>query len=175
MLGGSIEYDVDLSKVGCGCVTAFYSVLMPAVDSPQNAFPFGYCDANKVGGYWCPEFDIMEANKFGFRSTGHSCDAPDAQGVYHNCDRKGQCSIDVHSNNLEHDFEPGSANGIDTDQEFHVRIEFHKDAAEKFNGYTVTLTQGTDRRVELASTDCSYLNAMTDDLTRMAFTLSNWG
>ena len=175
MLGGSIEYDVDLSKVGCGCVTAIYSVLMPAVDSPQNAFPFGYCDANKVGGYWCPEFDIMEANKFGFRSTGHSCDAPDALGVYHNCDRVGQCSIDVHTNNLEHDFEPGSTNGIDTDQEFHVRIEFHKDAAEKFNGYTVTLTQGTDRRVELASTDCSYLNAMTDDLTRMAFTLSNWG
>ena len=89
MLGGSIEYDVDLSKVGCGCVTAIYSVLMPAVDSPQNAFPFGYCDANKVGGYWCPEFDIMEANKHAFRSTGHTCDEPDASGAYHNCDRHG--------------------------------------------------------------------------------------
>ena len=24
MLGGSIEYDIDLSQVGCGCITAIY-------------------------------------------------------------------------------------------------------------------------------------------------------
>ena len=46
MLGGSVEYDVDLSAVGCGCVTTLYSVLMPAADSPEKAFRFGYCDAN---------------------------------------------------------------------------------------------------------------------------------
>ena len=31
MLGGSMEYDVDLSEVGCGCITALYTILMPSV------------------------------------------------------------------------------------------------------------------------------------------------
>ena len=29
-LGGSMEYDVDLSKVDCGCVSALYTILMPS-------------------------------------------------------------------------------------------------------------------------------------------------
>ena len=33
LLGGGVQYDVDLSKAGCGCVTALYNVLMPAVDN----------------------------------------------------------------------------------------------------------------------------------------------
>ena len=85
---------------------------MPAVDNTNEAF--GYCDANRVGGHWCPEFDIMEANKYGFRSVGHSCDSPDDLGAYHNCDRRGLCSIDVHENDVDHDYMPGSPNGIDT-------------------------------------------------------------
>jgi len=126
MLGGSLEYDVDLSSVGCGCITAVYSVLMPAVDNPSD---FGYCDANKVDDSWCPEFDIMEANKYAFRATGHTCDAPDASGKYHQCDRGGQCSIDVLRNNVAGDYMPGSTSGIDTNQEFHMKIEYHKDSA----------------------------------------------
>jgi len=87
LLGGVLEYDVDLSQVGCGCNSALYAVLMPAVDN--NDDDFRYCDANKVGGHWCPEFDIMEANKYAFHVTGHKCDAPDASGIYYNCDRSG--------------------------------------------------------------------------------------
>ena len=60
MLGGYMEYDVDLSKVGCGCSTGVYGVLMPGLDNTSD--PMQYCDANKVGGHWCPEFDIQEAN-----------------------------------------------------------------------------------------------------------------
>ena len=48
LLGGSMEYDVDLSDVGCGCVTALYSIVMPAATTTSD--PFGYCDANSVGG-----------------------------------------------------------------------------------------------------------------------------
>ena len=98
---------------------------MPAVDNNED--PFGYCDANQIGGYWCPEFDIMEANKYGFRSVGHSCDSPDVSGAYPECDRQGKCSIDVHRNDVENDYMPGSTNGIDTNQEFHVRIVYHED------------------------------------------------
>ncbi len=72
MLGGYLEYDVDLSNVGCGCITAIYGINMPAVDNLTD--PFKYCDANRVGGHWCPEFDIMEANKYAYRGTAHKCD-----------------------------------------------------------------------------------------------------
>jgi hypothetical protein len=43
MLGGSMEYDVNLSQVGCGCVTALYTILMPSVD--ENVDPWKYCGA----------------------------------------------------------------------------------------------------------------------------------
>jgi len=87
LLGGGISFNVDLSQVGCNCLTALYTVLMPAVDNMSD--PFKYCDANQVGGHWCPEFDMMEANKWAFRATGHKCDNPDSNGKYHNCDRSG--------------------------------------------------------------------------------------
>ena len=38
LLGGSIEYDVDLSQVGCGCITAFYAVVMPAAANEEDPF-----------------------------------------------------------------------------------------------------------------------------------------
>jgi hypothetical protein len=65
LLGGAVEYDVDLSQRQCGCISAFYLVRSPAKDwngNYANAEGGYYCDANKVGGYYCPEFDIMEAN-----------------------------------------------------------------------------------------------------------------
>jgi len=37
----------------------------------------------------------MEANKYAFHVTGHKCDPPDASGKYHNCDRGGQCTMDI--------------------------------------------------------------------------------
>ena len=160
------------SNVGCGCVTALYTVLMPALDQGITD-PFKYCDANQVGGYWCPEFDIMEANKFAFHVTGHKCDAPTSDGVYHNCDRGGQCTMDVWtSNNNDFDYGPGSGYTIDTTQPFHVKTEFHEEGGQ-FVGYTSTLTQA-DRTVVLSTGNCSYLNNMTSDITQMVFTLSNW-
>ena len=30
MLGGSLEFDVDLSQSNCGCLTALYTIVMPA-------------------------------------------------------------------------------------------------------------------------------------------------
>ena len=66
LLGGSVEYDVDLSHHECGCIAAFYLVSMPGKHEDgslwMNTDGWGYCDANKVDGNWCPEFDIMEAN-----------------------------------------------------------------------------------------------------------------
>lgn len=65
LLGGSVDYDVNLSSSVCGCIAAFYLVKAPGKNSSGdywNTDGHYYCDANKVNGNFCPEFDIMEAN-----------------------------------------------------------------------------------------------------------------
>ncbi len=80
LLGGSVEWDVDLSNHECGCIAAFYLVSMPGKDAAGDLWMetdgWGYCDANQVSGNWCPEFDLMEANKWSWASTPHKCDLP---------------------------------------------------------------------------------------------------
>lgn len=169
MLGGSVEYDVNLAEVPCGSVTALYTVLMPSVE--DNEDPFKYCDANQVGGHWCPEFDLMEANRYSFHTTAHKCDAP-TNGVYDNCDRGGTCTLDVLENATAGDFLPGSSVGIDTNEEFHVKLDFEERNGQ-FAGYTLTMTQG-EREVVQSTGDCSYLANMTQDITQMVWVFSNW-
>jgi len=95
LLGGFIEYDMLLNDSNCGCVAAFYTVLMPGrkengqYDPSENGM--FYCDANKVGGNYCPEFDLMEANLYAFQTTPHSCDKPSSAGFYSKCDKTGDC------------------------------------------------------------------------------------
>ena len=43
LLGGSFEFDVDMSQSGCGCVTTVFAVNMPGIDNAKD--PFKYCDA----------------------------------------------------------------------------------------------------------------------------------
>jgi hypothetical protein len=95
---------------------------MPALDNSTD--PFKYCDANQVGGHWCPEFDIQEANKHVFHATGHECDAP-TDGVYHNCDRGGQCTLDV-VYDAPNQYGPGSQYTINTEMPYTVKTEFHE-------------------------------------------------
>lgn len=38
LLGGSLSFDIDLSKSGCGCLTALYAVMMPAGDNNSDPF-----------------------------------------------------------------------------------------------------------------------------------------
>ena len=132
-----MEYDADLSGVSCGCISAIYSILMPAADN--NSDPFKYCDANKVGGYWCPEFDLMEANRHAFKAIGHKCDDPDTTGVYSNCDRGGKCTLDVLVGLARYAYGAGSDFNIDTTLPFHVKTEF-LESQGVFTGYTITLS-----------------------------------
>ena len=95
LLGGSVEYDVDVSQMECGCIATFYTVMMPAKDEDGKQVPgedgFYYCDGGQIGGTFCPEFDIMEANKFAYQTTPHSCDDPNEHGFYSNCNKAGSC------------------------------------------------------------------------------------
>lgn len=77
LLGKRFKFDVDLSQVGCSCNGALYAISMPAYNSNQqptrgDAGDY-YCDANQVGGTYCPEMDILEANKYAMASTAHTC------------------------------------------------------------------------------------------------------
>ena len=36
LLGGSVEFDIDMSGVECGCIAAFYLAKMPAYDASGN-------------------------------------------------------------------------------------------------------------------------------------------
>jgi len=137
MLGGYVEYDVDLSGVGCGCLTAFYGVLMPGLDNVED--PFQYCGAGRSAKAACPEFDIMEANKFGFRSTSHKCDPPSAEGIFGECEHRGSCTTDILTNETESDYGPGSEYSIDTTRQFSVRADY-QESAGMWTAFTITLT-----------------------------------
>ena len=69
---------------------------------------------------------------------------------------------------------PGSTTGIDTNQEFHFKQDFHESGGS-FTGYTTTLSQG-DKSVQMSLTSCSdYLSQMSTDMTQMVISISNWG
>jgi len=82
LLGGFMQYEVDLSKVGCNCVTQVLGLAMPAVD--ETADEFGYCTAHSSEK--CPQQNIMVANKYGFKANTRSCEAPNADGIFEECD-----------------------------------------------------------------------------------------
>jgi len=119
LLGGSMEYDVDLSQASCNCNAAFYMIAMPAKNA-DGSFRAGesdgmyYCDANEIGGAFCPEFDIMEANIHAYRAVNHHCSDP-VNGHYSWCDRAGSCAVDIITDFPDTDpYGPGSSYTINT-------------------------------------------------------------
>ncbi len=99
-----------MNEVGCNCNGALYLVSMPAYNSGQQPNPGKdgsyYCDANQVGGTYCPEMDVMEANKYAMASTAHTCNYI-APHYYSYCDRGG-CGTNV-LNQHGNEFGPGKA------------------------------------------------------------------
>ena len=173
VLNGWVSYDVDLSRQQCGCIGTFYQVRMPGKDWNGNYVKGGqndyYCDANKVGGTFCPEFDIMEANRFSFQTTAHKCDAPSSKGYYSNCDGRG---ADLKNFGWYDGYGPGASN-IDTAKKFNVKIDF-TGPAPTLHGYTITMTQD-DKSIQFKGYS-GYSQALSDDMNgHMAYTFSNWG
>mmetsp|Transcript_78245 Transcript_78245/g.198889 ORF Transcript_78245/g.198889 Transcript_78245/m.198889 type:complete len:638 (-) Transcript_78245:150-2063(-) len=181
LLGQRMSFTVDLSRVGCACNLAFYLIGAPAKDvdgkpsqgDDRGGQPPYYCDANMVGGQWCPEMDIMEANNKVFQATAHSCDQP-VNGHYFFCDRSG---CDESTKTIEHAYGPGDGYSIDTRLAFEVQTDFLEGKEGVFTGMVTTLKQGT-REVVLEHATChpEYLNKLSDVLRDgMSLRITYWG
>jgi len=78
--GGAVQWDVDLSKLGCGCVTGVYAVKASS-----------YCtnEADITASIpMCKSIDLMQANPYGFHTQLNPC----ANGT---CDAISQCQYDM--------------------------------------------------------------------------------
>ena len=176
LLGGSVEWDTNLSSHECGCFSTFYTISVPAKHqdgSLWNTDGMFYCDANNGNGSWCPEMDLMEANKYSFATTPHKCDAPNDKGFYSNCDRNG-----IGENVVEqlawNGYGPGSQYTIDTTQPFHVKVTLGKDGGNNFNSVETVLSQNGKTQT-MTGRDSGYMSNMSSDIANgMAFIVSNW-
>ena len=143
MLGQAWSFTMDISSAGCGCNGAMYAVAMPGVAANGSFMPGGagdyYCDANDVGGNWCTEIDLIEANTAAMAATPHACDAPDAKGHVAKCDGGG-CSLGTKNNATL--FGPGAAYTIDTRRPFDVITMFPVDALGQLAAVDTLVQQG---------------------------------
>ena len=152
---------------------------MPAIKldgKPDNSSDnYYYCDSQRTEGVLCPEFNVMQANLYSWRTTPYACDAPSKKGFFSYCDTEAKCGVDQF-------YYPGYGPGdtiIDTYRPFHTKIDFNTDeGGETFKNYVVTLSQDDQTLVMDSATsslcsDPSSLEAMSKDLAHnMAFSMS---
>jgi len=134
--------------------------------------PEYYCDANQVGGQWCPEIDIMEANAHAFQTTPHRCDSPTGS-AYSNCDRGGCGQNTRDSPNA---YGPGDAFTINTLHTFEVQTDFFEQSGT-WTGMKTTLRQN-QRKVVLDHGNCEswYYEQMSTAISSgMSLRITYWG
>lgn len=184
LLDTQLNFTLDLSGTPCSCNTALYFTSAPAVGS-TGAFTAGsdnafYCDANAVGGTYCPEIDIIEANTAAWSSAPHNCVLP-TNGYYRSCDKAG-CYKKSITDDVATSYGPGSAFTIDTTKPFVVSTSFIADSAgTSLASMVVQLVQG-DKIVKHTHVDNSgtcvggYLKSLTAAATAgMVATFTSWG
>ncbi len=173
LLGKRLTYDADYSDVGCNCNGALYFVSMPAYNSAQQPNPGGfgsyYCDANDVGGSYCPEMDVAEANKYAMASTAHTCNLVPPH-YYSSCDHAG-CGTNVLDQYLN-DFGPGKK--LDTNKPYTLSVSF---IADKYGNLSNVTNKFTQEGVSLEFDSCNrdYLQRMGESLQGIVMTISLWG
>lgn len=115
--GGSLQYDVDLSSLGCGCVAGAYLVKIDDQDCSE--------DKRTIDNPNCPSIDVMQANPFGFNTSSNPC----PNGV---CESTSQCELnmrdEVTKQNLDGNAYGPNGSIIDTNFPFTVKTEFLSDS-----------------------------------------------
>jgi len=113
----TISFSVDLSGVSCGCNFAFYLTSMRFSNAAgRDGQGSWYCDAQPTADSVCPEMDLMEANKHGWRTTAHSMYDASGQG-----DGVGNGKAFTSAQ-----YGPGGSH-VDTNQPFRASISFATD------------------------------------------------
>jgi len=174
LLGNHISYDIDVSNVGCHCNAAFYFVQMPGYDSSMNPFPGDggdwYCDANFVGGNWCPEYDTFEGNKETMNVQLHTCDYV-PPNYYPHCDGSG-CGTNA-CDGISGQYGPGRK--IDTNKPFtisHAQVKGGDGLMQVANSWFQSGGSTTDFN---ACGDQNYVHNMGYSLHGIVAAFSLWG
>jgi len=109
LLGGYVEYDIDLSQSRTGVNSNIYTISPKSFSKGSQGYtPGDYCDAQKYGSQFCLEVDWIESNgNCGGSTTLHTVEGPGSNG----CTQWG-CHYDYHYNGKN---------------SFHMRIEYAKD------------------------------------------------
>jgi len=158
------NYTLDISKVECGCNGAGYFTDMPGPS--QGSGEDWYCDANYVGGQWCPEYDTLESNKYVMAATLHSCKGE--EGNWMDCDRAG-CQANSYLADATM-LGPGDEFTINTEKSF--QVSHYQDQTQAI----VYLSQdGKSAEFEICTDDASYHEKMAGVYPSMVFTASLWG
>lgn len=159
-LGGTLEYDVDLSQVDCACASGVY-----LVDTSEEG-----CDwdaKEQTISPQCSRVEVMEANKLGFTAASFPCEF-------------GVCSSRSKSKQFTDDsqYGPGSDYTIDSTQPFKVTTKFFAPQNDGGFGDLVkieTCLQQGESMVTLIQDDEDYLYALSEKLNyKMALVVSNF-
>lgn len=150
--GKEFTFEVELSTMQCGFNAALYFVGMNENDGGAESGT-KYCDAQAVGGTFCSEMDLFEANTQAQQYTTHACvdacgsyteDVPQCKGNGSPstvCDQSG-CGLNPfrygegtsyynENNNWNwHGF--GSGHAIDSNKPFTVVTQFHDTNISRF-------------------------------------------
>jgi len=90
LLGGYVEFDIDISRTAIGVNSNVYGVFPFMASGDFDAFH--YCDAQPISPVWCPEMDFVENNgPVAWTSTWHTVPGRVPEGTRnpHGCDEKG--------------------------------------------------------------------------------------
>lgn len=173
LLGKRFKFNVDMSKVGCNCNGALYFTTMPAYNSAQQPNPGKdgsyYCDANQVGGTYCPEMDVMEANMWAMASTAHTCNYVPPH-YYSSCDRGG-CGTNV-LDAVPGAFGPGKT--IDTNRPFTLSVAFITGSNGRLSTVNNYFWQ-EGKTIQFNSCNADYLQWMGMSLPGITMSMSLWG
>jgi hypothetical protein len=161
--GGAIQYTVDLSSMGCGCVAGVYAVAM-------NDYGCGE-DSLSTDNPMCPSIDIMQANPYGFNTAVNPC----SNGT---CDVVSQCQYDMAVEGAAtYGDDAYGPNGtkIDTNRPFTVKTEFlSKDSYSTLWGIRTRITQD-DNEIMMQANCEDYIASLSGDIEGgMGFVFSAW-
>ena len=154
-------FDVELSSLPCGFNASIYFSGMKSNDGgAENGT--NYCDAQAVGGTFCSEMDIMEANTEAAQVTTHACidtcgsftsDEEQCKTGHTNICDQGGCGL----NPFRHG--PGSTYNTETsnDKFYGKGSEFQLDSTQKFTVVTQFHTEDNTESGALSSIERFYI------------------